>query len=91
MVLEEPPVVTPLAVLHPHVCPCRLYRQGFAFQSATARGLVWRTDCQGPPRSGDRTRSPLAVSQKREYFKHPPETIDDFALRLSKLGDQRRS
>jgi hypothetical protein len=47
MVLEEPPVVTPLAVLHPHVCPCRLSRQGFAFQSATARGLVWRTDCQG--------------------------------------------
>jgi hypothetical protein len=23
----------------------------------------------------DRTRSPVAVSRKREYFKYPPETI----------------
>jgi hypothetical protein len=27
------------------------------------------------PRSADRTRSPVAVSQKREYFKYWPETI----------------
>jgi hypothetical protein len=31
MVLGEPLGVTPLAVPHPHVCPCRLYRQGFVF------------------------------------------------------------
>src|ERR1700736_1923164 len=43
-----------------------------------------------PPRSPDRTRSPVAVSRKREYFKYPPETIGDFALRLSKLGAWRR-
>jgi hypothetical protein len=43
------------------------------------------------PRSVDRTRSPIGVSQKREYFKYQPETIDDFALRLSQLGVQRRS
>jgi hypothetical protein len=45
---------------------------------------------QGPPRSPDRTRSPVAVSRKREYFKYPLETIGDFALRLSKLGAWRR-
>src|ERR1700736_4493923 len=43
-----------------------------------------------PPRSPDRTRSPVAVSRKREYFKYPPETIGDFALRLSELGAWRR-
>src|ERR1700675_1746883 len=32
-----------------------------------------------PPRSPDRTRSPGAVSRKREYFKYPRETIGDFA------------
>jgi hypothetical protein len=42
------------------------------------------------PRSADRTRSPAAVSRKREYFKYQLETIDDFALRLSKFGVQRR-
>jgi hypothetical protein len=31
-------------------------------------------------RHADRTRSPVAVSRKREYFKYPPETIGDFAL-----------
>jgi hypothetical protein len=31
MVFEKPPGVTPLAVFHPHVYPCRLYRQGFCF------------------------------------------------------------
>ena len=39
-----------------------------------------------PPRSVDRTQSPVAVSQKREYFKYPPETIGDFAPKLFKLG-----
>jgi hypothetical protein len=38
------------------------------------------------PRSADRTRSPAAVSQKREYFKYPPETIGDFSLELAKFG-----
>jgi hypothetical protein len=38
------------------------------------------------PRSVDRTRSPIGVSQKREYFKYQPETIDDFAPKLFKLG-----
>ena len=32
------------------------------------------------PRSKDRTQSPVAVSQKREYFKLPPETIGIFAV-----------
>jgi hypothetical protein len=31
MVLEEPPGVTPLAVLHTHVCPCRPTPAGVAF------------------------------------------------------------
>jgi len=39
-----------------------------------------------PPRSADRTRSPAAVSQKREYFKYAPETIGDFSLELPKFG-----
>jgi hypothetical protein len=36
MVFEEPPGVTPPAVLHPHacVCPCRRYRRGFCFAAA---------------------------------------------------------
>src|SRR6267378_4742042 len=33
----------------------------------------------GRPRSADRTRSPAAVSRKREYFKYRPETIGYFA------------
>jgi hypothetical protein len=39
-------------------------------------------------RSGsvDRTRSPAAVSQKREYFKYSPETIGDFSLEVAKFG-----
>src|SRR5712664_2405317 len=39
-----------------------------------------------PPRSADRTRSPAAVSRKREYFKYPPETIGDFVLEGAKGG-----
>jgi len=42
-----------------------------------------------PPRSPDRTRSPVAVSQKREYFKYPPETIGDFASAAANLGARR--
>jgi hypothetical protein len=51
----------------------------------------WAKKANDRPRSVDRTRSPIGVSQKREYFKYQPETIDDFALRLSKFGVQRRS
>ena len=43
------------------------------------------------PRTVDRTRSPIEVSQKREYFKYQPETIDDFSLRLSEFGVQRQT
>jgi hypothetical protein len=42
-----------------------------------------------PPRSPDRTQSPVAVSQKREYFKYPPETIGDFAPAAANLGARR--
>ena len=38
------------------------------------------------PRSTDRTQSPVAVSQKREYFKHPPETIGIFASEVCEVG-----
>ena len=34
----------------------------------------------------DRTRSPAAVSQKREYFKYPPETIGYFAPEVAEFG-----
>jgi hypothetical protein len=34
-----------------------------------------RVALQARPRSADRTRSPAAISQKREFFKCPPETI----------------
>src|SRR6202011_889558 len=42
-----------------------------------------------PPRSPDRTRSPVAVSRKREYFKYPPETIGDFAPGDPNFGARR--
>jgi ABC-type nitrate/sulfonate/bicarbonate transport system ATPase subunit len=42
-----------------------------------------------PPRSLDRTRSPVAVSRKREYFKCPPETIGDFAPAAPNFGARR--
>src|SRR6202022_2038372 len=41
------------------------------------------------PRSPDRTRSPVAVSRKREYFKCPPETIGDFAPAATNFGARR--
>src|ERR1700676_3860203 len=40
-------------------------------------------------RSIDLTRSPVVVSQKREYFKYPAETIGDFALEVAKFGAWR--
>jgi hypothetical protein len=41
------------------------------------------------PRSTDRTQSPVAVSQKRECFKHPWETIAILASELCEVGDWR--
>src|SRR5258708_2188420 len=38
------------------------------------------------PARTDRTRSPAAISQKREYFKYPPETIGYFAPEVAKFG-----
>jgi hypothetical protein len=42
-------------------------------------------------RSAHRTRSPAAVSQKREYFKCPPETIGYSARKLPELGVWRHT
>jgi hypothetical protein len=41
------------------------------------------------PCSADRTRSPAAVFQKREYFKYLPETIGYFSLEVAKFGVRR--
>src|SRR5258708_31929288 len=49
-------------------------------------GEFWQVALQARPRSVDRTRSPIGVSQKQEYFKYQPETIGDFAPKLFKLG-----
>jgi hypothetical protein len=46
---------------------------------------------QARPRSADRTRSPAAVSQKREFFKYPPETIGYFAAEPTKFGIWRQT
>ncbi len=59
-------------------------RRLFAALSALCR--IWRVALQTPARSPDRTRSPAAVSQKREYFKYSPETIGNFSLELAKFG-----
>jgi len=40
-------------------------------------------------RSADRTRSPAAISQKREFFKCPPETFGYFAPEVAKFGVRR--
>jgi len=45
--------------------------------------------CKLGPRSADRTRSPAAVSQKREFFKYLPETIGYFAPRMANIGAQK--
>jgi hypothetical protein len=44
---------------------------------------------QARPRSPDRSRSPVAVSRKREYFKYPPETIGDLAPATAHFGPRR--
>jgi hypothetical protein len=41
------------------------------------------------PLGVNRTRSPAAVSQKREFFKCPPETIGYFVLRMPRIGARR--
>jgi hypothetical protein len=56
--------------------------------------LVVRDSCEGAtaqprPRSADQAQSPAAVSQKREYFKDPPETIGDFSPEAAEFGAQR--
>jgi hypothetical protein len=53
------------------------------------RRRIWRSALQGRPRSADRTRSPAAVSRKREFFKYTPETIGYLAPRMSKTGARR--
>jgi hypothetical protein len=57
--------------------------QPWLIEFANDPGLGW------PPRSPDRTRSPVAVSRKREYFKYPPETIGDFAPIAANFGARR--
>src|ERR1700676_1405570 len=55
------------------------------------RRRLWRFALQTRPCSADRTRSPAPVSRKREYFKYPPETIDDFAPGDPNSGARRRT
>src|ERR1700732_2842908 len=69
--------------------PFRFATNNPAFAPVKAENIA--NTLQTRPRGADRTRSPAGVSRKREYFKYLPETIDDFALRLSKFGVQRRS
>jgi len=57
--------------------------------AATAENLTSYITLQARPRSADRTRSPAAVSQKREFFKCLPETIGYFAPRMANIGAQR--
>jgi len=45
---EGPPGVTPLAVLHPYVCPCRRYRQGFAYALFVGRFILRRSVGEKP-------------------------------------------
>jgi hypothetical protein len=62
-----------------------IYRIRFRLEPA----YRYRCKLKPPPRSPDRTQSPVAVSQKREYFKYPPETISDFAPAAANLGARR--
>ncbi len=41
------------------------------------------------PRSADRTRSPDAISGKREFFKREPETIAKLAEQMPRIGAWR--
>src|SRR5437773_10769166 len=63
-------------VFHGHALrfrSCRFARYPSAGERSALR-RIWRVALQTRPRSADRTRSPVAVSQKREYFKYSPET-----------------
>src|SRR5713101_71746 len=64
---------------------CRFARYSSAGERSALR-RIWRVALQTRPRSADRTRSPVAVSQKREYFKYSPETIGDFSVEVAKFG-----
>jgi hypothetical protein len=44
---------------------------------------------QAPPSGADQTRSPTEVSQKREFFKHEPETIAKLGERMPQIGAWR--
>jgi hypothetical protein len=58
--------------------------------SQIGRQAGWAAGCGiGVPHSVDRTRSPIGVSQKREYFKYPPETIGNFAPTRVNCGVRR--
>ena len=56
-----------------------------------AAGLFVFAPLPDRPRSADRTWSPAAISQKREYFKCPPETIGYSARELPKFGVWRHT
>jgi hypothetical protein len=49
------------------------------------RRRIGRVALQARPGTADRTGSPAAVSQKREFFKCPPETIGYFAQKMPKI------
>ena len=53
-----------------------------------ARDLISECEIalQAGPRSADRTQSPAAISQKREFSECRPETIGYFALKTLKIG-----
>jgi hypothetical protein len=57
--------------------------------SAVKAMKTCRIPLEPGPRSADRAGSPAAVSQKREFFKCPPETIGYFAPRILKIGAWR--
>jgi hypothetical protein len=46
---------------------------------------ISRIALQARPLSAGRTRSPVAVSEKREFFKCLPETIGYFVLRMPEI------
>jgi len=54
-----------------------------------SRRRIWRVALQTRPRSADWTRSPAAISQKREFFNCPPETIGYFAPKMPKIAARR--
>jgi hypothetical protein len=58
-------------------------------EGASTNWVKPRLKVPRPARSVDRTRSPAAVSQKREYFGIWPETFGNFAPPLAKSGGWR--